>query len=102
MQYKKTIKYYTRNQNSPSLSVFMIVRKTDEGEFFPIKVDGEEKLLTIPEISNLKGSYRVIIKCGILRDGRDGFVWSLSAQEIFLDTTVTVPNETGFKFSSIF
>jgi hypothetical protein len=99
---KKPIKYYTRNQNAPTLSIFLSVKKNNEQDCFPIKIDGEEKFLPISEINKLKGAYKLIIKSGILRDSSkdySAYVWSLNVVEMIIDTSVEVPNKTGFKFA---
>jgi hypothetical protein len=100
---KKSIKYYTRNQHASYVSVFLTTKRENDGDVFPVKVNGEEKLLSVKELSNLRGAYRVVVKVGGLRDSNadtSAYVWSLAATELIIDTTVEVPAESTFKFAS--
>jgi hypothetical protein len=101
---KQPIKFYTRNQSAASITAFIAARKINNEEFFPVKVDGEEKLLSSPQLQALKGAFKAVVKCGNLKESDrepNSLVWSLTVTAVIVNTTLEVEDDlqTAFKFA---
>lgn len=71
------------------------MRKNPKGEeVFPVKQNGQEKMLSVSELENLKGGFRLVMKSGALKEGFDKtLTWSLSVTEIIINTTMEVADD---------
>lgn len=97
----RPVNFYSRFPQSRQLNVFMNMKKSNDKMLFPIRVDGTNRMLNVGELRSLSGQFKMILKAGKLKESGKTLMWTISCDEMSVDTSVEVTeedNSTTMKF----
>ena len=92
----KPVNFYLKFQQAQHLNVFMNMRKYNDQSLFPVRVDGINQLMTISDMKELSGLFKMLLKAGKLKDTGKMYMWTICCEEISVDTSVEVANADDY------
>lgn len=92
----KKVHFYVKNQKSAQLNVFINCKRIDGERVISARIDGTNEMISVDKLNSLSGSFKVLLKVGKVKDDKVKMMWSVSAEEISVDTTVDTANHEDF------